>query len=187
MGLKDYFKGFFDVMEEIDTTGEIETAVKWIGEFYVYFDSLAAANPHRYHHVYEWHRVGNESARLFQLNFKQSGMGTIITYEFKESMVPNDNGVVFADKAEVMESGQIVEFYTELAVPIGEGEFRTGRFTFKPGGPQTTGAFGEAFMLFFSNKMLEGRSANLKIVPKSYTKMAGMADGRKVYDSIINK
>lgn len=186
MTLRQYFDGFFDVMGKIDTVGEIEAAERWVGEFYLYMDSLAASNPHRFHHVYEWYQVGNQMARLFELNVKPSGMGTVISYDFKESVTPNSNGQFFPNKASVMESGQMVTFTTERAVPI-DDEFRTGRFTFKPGGDQTTGAFGEAFITFFGGKVLVKSSPLKTITPTSYSKQGGIADGVRLYDSIVGE
>lgn len=189
MSVREYFRGFFDVMKNIETMGEIEVAERLMAEFYIYIDALATANPHRFHHVYEWYQVGDSAARLFELNVRPSGNGVTISYDFKQSVTPNSNGQFFPNKAAVMESGQTVEFTTEKAVPIGDNEFRTGRFTFKPGGDETTGSFGEAFMMFFGGKVIAGssRSTNIRITPVSYTYSRGKADGVRLYDSIVNK
>lgn len=187
MTIRQYFDGFFDVISKIDTVGEIETAERWIVEFYEYFDALAAANPHRFHHVYEWYQVGDAPARLFELNIVPSGFGTIISYEFKESVTPNANGQFFPRKAWVMESGEEVTFETDKPVPIGDEEFRVGRFTFKPGGDATTGAFETAFRMFFAEKKFTRTGGRVVIRPTTYNKMSGTADGVKLYDNLIGK
>lgn len=166
---------------------EMTVAAKMIAQFYTYFDSLAAANPHMYHHVYEWNSIGNPDARLYQLNATPSHKGVLITYEFLPSSMPNDNGYVFVDKAAVMESGEMASFETDSPVPIGDGEFRVGRFTFKPGGDATTGAFGQAFMLYFGGMTIDRINAYMTMRPSSVNYAGGRKDAKRIYDRIANQ
>lgn len=182
--LDDYFDGFFDAIEQGESKAEYSRAIKMIAEFGVYVDMLASANPHRLHHVYEWGQVGTESGRLFDLTAVPSGTGVVITYNFKQSTVPNENGVVFANKASVMESGETVSFETNRPVPIGDGKFRVGRFTFVPGGMDTNGAFMETFMLYFSTRAQEFSDASYTMPRSNSTRAAGTRDGKIIYDRI---
>lgn len=186
--LGDYFDGFFAAVKREEPLAEFKTAAQLIVEFGQYVDMLSAANPQRLHHVYEWGQVGSQEGRLFELSATPTAQGVIITYEFRDSMVPNDSGVVFAKKAEVMESGESVTTTPTRPVPMDGGEsFRVGSFTFVPGGPETSGAFRETFMLYFANRANLIRATNQTLRPSSVTRSGGYADGKRVYDSIIGK
>ena len=64
-----------------------EMIFKQINEdFGNYIDSLARSRPKSLHHVYEWGKAGNKSARLFDLNLgSQDGLSFKISYSFKPS------------------------------------------------------------------------------------------------------
>lgn len=186
--LDDYFDGFFATIKSEEPMAEFKAAAQIALEFGQYIDMLAAANPHRFHHVYEWGQVGEEEGRLFELSILPTPQGTTITYEFRKSIVPNANGVVFADKAQVMESGQTVTTTPTKPVPINDGEsFRVGTFTFVPGGGETSGAFRETFMLYFSTRTNLLVNSNKTIKPQALTYAGGKRDGMKVYDSIVGQ
>jgi len=80
-------------------------------DFGNYIDALARSKPKSLHHVYEWKKSGNKTARLFKLNkTEQVGLSFGVNYEFlpSKSMVPSSNGRrrhVFANKASIMEKG----------------------------------------------------------------------------------
>jgi hypothetical protein len=80
-------------------------------DFGEYMDAQARTKPKSLHHVYEWKKVGNKSARLFKLNMLPStGISFGINFEFSlsKSTVPSSQGNrrhVFASKASVMEAG----------------------------------------------------------------------------------
>lgn len=90
-------------------------------------DSYSAAFPKRMHHVYEWKQVGNPKARLFVLERLAVLNGNLtISSKFllsktpvpvpAELTIPGKRGKyvstrsIFAQKAEVMESGVAVSF-----------------------------------------------------------------------------
>lgn len=83
-------------------------------DFGEYIDAKARTSPKSLHHVYEWKKVGNPTARLFQLNvLPGEGISFRVASEFKlsTSMVPTGKGKhrhVFANKAFVMEQGNPV-------------------------------------------------------------------------------
>jgi len=60
-------------------------------DFGNYIDALARSKPKSLHHVYEWKRAGNKTARLFKLNkISEDGLSFRVNYEFlpSRSMVP---------------------------------------------------------------------------------------------------
>ena len=80
-----------------------------------YIDMQARSKPKYLHHVYEWNRVGDKTARLFKLNKTMSnGFDFNLSYEFKMSKtsVPKNSTkgkvYVFRNKAFIMESGNPV-------------------------------------------------------------------------------
>lgn len=183
--ISTFFDGFFDALKAEEPAAEFKTAAQLILEFGQYVDAMAAANPHRFHHVYEWNQVGQEDARLFELKAIPSGSSVVITYEFKKSLTPNDNGVVFADKATVMESGQSVTTSPRGPVPINDGEmFRVGPFTFTPGGNDTNNAFRDTFMLYFASRSNLSTRGNKKINKGTMSYSDGYRAGVSVYDRI---
>ena len=80
-------------------------------DFGNYIDAQARTKPKSLHHVYEWKKVGVESARLFKLKAKDSeGISFKIDFEFlnSKSSVPSKRGRrrhVFIKKASVMDAG----------------------------------------------------------------------------------
>ena len=53
-------------------------------DFGQYMDSLARTKPKSLHHVYEWNKVGNKTARLFELNIvSQEALSFKIDTKFK--------------------------------------------------------------------------------------------------------
>jgi hypothetical protein len=181
--LKRYFGGFWNGVKDGIQENTLATALRMTVEFGAYVDAMARIDHARLHHVYEWGMVGKESGRLFELKVipKPSG-GAIITYQFNESVVPNDNGVVFANKATVMESGESVTFETNKPVPIAEDTFRVGEFTFIPGGVDTNGAFLDTFVSYFSTRRMPiGR--NIVINASGTTSGAGYRDARRMFET----
>jgi hypothetical protein len=184
--LLGYFDAFFKGVEDTEHVAEFKTAAKIVFEFGEYVDMLARSSPNRLHHVYEWNLTGHREARLFDVQIIPKGDGCIITYQFLKSNTPNENGVIFEDKAQIMESGKTVSFETDQPVPLDDGEsFRVGPFTFIPGGPDVAGSFGETFRTYFMNAQNLIRFNNKEIPIASLTKSDGYRDGRKFYDRVI--
>jgi hypothetical protein len=182
--LEQYFDGFLDYFEHSDFSQEMKYAWQLIAQFGEFVHAYARSNPHILHHVYEWGMVGIPEGRLFELSAVPYGSGVAITYEFLESHVPNENGVVFSQKAEVMESGQQVSFETDKPVPIGDS-FRVGQFTFIPGGTSTNGAFRELFVNYFITKTQIVVGGGGRMHPTQMTRVGGESDARRIYDSLI--
>jgi hypothetical protein len=81
-------------------------------DFGEYIDAKARTSPRSLHHVYEWKKVGNKTARLFELSLlSQDGLSFKIGTSFKpsRSLVPLSGGTkrrhTFINKASVMEAG----------------------------------------------------------------------------------
>jgi hypothetical protein len=119
-------------MTQPDFLNEVSRAVFVIlGErFMLATDRFSATNPKRMHHIYEWNRVGNPSARLFVLNRLSMMNGSMtVNVTFKESrtpvpidpelLVPGKTGKivnrrnVFRDKAVIMEEGRSVSYQAQ--------------------------------------------------------------------------
>lgn len=74
-----------------------------------FIDSNARVDYQSLHHIYEWSRVGDSSARLFDINFTVSNLGLSFTSNFRQSQSVKDGSrVPFYNKASIMESGQAV-------------------------------------------------------------------------------
>jgi hypothetical protein len=149
-------------------------------DFGEYIDAQARVNPKSLHHVYEWNKVGNPSARLFKLNIlDSSGLSFKVNSSFKlsKSNVPNkfsNRRHVFANKASVMEAGmpliirpksaERLVFETNTGVvfmPKGASVTVT-----RPGGGKATGRFKIAYAQFFT-----GNLVNLSIKNSGFQKI----------------
>lgn len=164
-------------------------------DFGNYIDALARSKPKSLHHVYEWKRVGNKSARLFKLNkISESGLSFKIDYSLlpSKSMVPSTNSNrrhVFVNKASVMEEGnplvirpknaeRLVFEYNGEMVYIPKGQSVTVK---RPGGSAARNQFGLAHSRFFS-----GRLVNESIKKSGFQKIfnASMAKALSIPSNI---
>ena len=137
-------------------------------DFGEYIDAKARADKKSFHHVYEWNKVGNKSARLFKLNnISQQGLSLMINYSLldSKSFVPSPNSKrrhVFIKKASIMEEGKTVVIspkYSERLVfdingytvfmPKGQSVTVT-----KPGGVATKNSFLMAYKYFFTGNLV---------------------------------
>lgn len=155
---------------ELISTAFSISALKFVSKT----NMLARSAKKSFHHVYEWDSVGKESGRLFRIIKKQNTGGSAsIYYRFNNSKknspiasalkVPGPTGKVvtrsgiFKKKAEVMESGQSVNFITSRYIafsPKGGGLVfvppgRTINIK-SPGGSATTGSFEKHFKIWWT-------------------------------------
>ena len=119
-----------------------------------YVDAIARIDSYRYHHIYEFDKVGDKSSRLFKSTIKN---GTI-TYSLLPATQPNRNGAMFQQKAFIMESGTpiIIEptNSTLLAFEIdGEQIFARSTYVQNPGGPYVAGSFKAIFEEYFKSRL----------------------------------
>jgi hypothetical protein len=156
-------------------------------DFGNYIDALARSRPKSLHHVYEWKKTGNKTARLFKLNrLSTEGLSFRIDYDLlpSTSMVPSANGRrrhVFTNKASIMEAGKplvIRPKNSERLVFESDGETvfmpKGMPVTVKrPGGSAATNQFNLAHSRFFSGRLVNEsikRSGFQKIFNSSMTK-----------------
>lgn len=137
-------------------------------DFGEYIDAKARTSPKSYHHVYEWGRIGDESARLFKINkVSTDGLSLRINYNLldSKSFVPSSNSKrkhVFVKKASVMESGKTVVIspkYSERLVFDINGYtvfMPKGRSitVAKPGGVATKNSFLSSYKYFFTGQLV---------------------------------
>lgn len=165
-------------------------------DFGNYIDALARSKPKSLHHVYEWKKTGNKSARLFSMNkISEQGLSFRINYEFtpSTSMVPSSNGKrrhVFANKAEIMEKGnplvirpknseRLVFQIDEEIIFMPKGKSVTVK---RPGGPAARNQFTSAHSRFFSGRLINDsikRSGFQRIFNSSMTKALGVPSNIK--------
>lgn len=127
--------------------------------FNQYLDSKARQNPSAYHHVYEFDKTGNPSARLFNAVISNTSDGTaVINYSFTPAKEPNREGFPFPNKAEIMEEGQTVIVTPKKAQYL-RYELEDGRFVSSkksvinnPGGTQVKGSFESTFRGFIASQ-----------------------------------
>ena len=162
-----------------------------------YIDIKAKANPESLHHVYEWGRVGDPSARLFQIFAIPSKNNIRFAGEFLPSSGLSENSnEPFVDKANVMENriSIVVEPRSSdfLAFDIdGEQVFTVNSvFIENPGGDAVAGSFGKAvddfFEVYFTTTLLKQSGIYEQLgFPKEFTQFfgsgarAGRSAGRK--------
>lgn len=165
-------------------------------DFGNYIDALARSKPKSLHHVYEWKKTGNKTARLFRLNKTvQTGLSFGINYQFlpSKTMVPASNGKrrhMFINKASVMEKGEplvirpknserlVFEIDGET-VFMPKGASVTVR---RPGGSAARSQFTLAHSRFFSGNLVNDsikRSGFQRLFNSSITKALGVPSNIK--------
>lgn len=139
-----------------------------IEDFGNYIDAKARTNPKSLHHVYEWKKTGNKTARLFNLTMIDGeGISFKISSEFKQSksFVPNSESKrkhVFANKASVMEAGmpliirprhseRLVFESNGITVFMPKGASVTVK---RPGGAKARNQYSLAYSQFFSGNLV---------------------------------
>ena len=116
-----------------------------------YVDMQARQNGKAFHHVYEFNRTGERSARLFKGNIASTIDGAIISYTFSPAKYPNNQGHPFPNKAEVMEKGEPIVIQPKrgkyLKYRLEDGRFvtTTKSFVQSPGGTEVKGSFESTF------------------------------------------
>ena len=139
-------------------------------DFGQYIDAQARTKPKSLHHVYEWNKTGNPTARLFDLHLIDTGgLSFRIGRDFKlsKSAVPSKTPkqkrkYVFANKATVMEEGMPVVIRPRSAerlvfeldgatVFMPKGSSVTVK---RPGGRAATNQFALAYGRFFGGQLV---------------------------------
>jgi hypothetical protein len=171
----DDFTSSIEELTQPEVLDQISRAVFSItGErFMIDVDNYARMNKKAMHHVYEWGKVGDKTARLFVLersailegtliisaNFLQSRMPVPINPEL---LIPGKTGKfvskqsIFANKAEVMEAGTPVSFMAKkvIAMTGTDGVVFVAPGTkiniLHPGGLQTKNSFSKYLLEWYT-------------------------------------
>ena len=121
-----------------------------------FIDSKARASSESLHHVYEWGRAGDPSARLFDIKSDVTANNIKFFGNFLQSRSISDNSnEPFFDKARVMENkiSIVVEPKDSESLAFesdGETVFSIGTIVIdNPGGDAVAGSFGRAVEDFF--------------------------------------
>ena len=138
----------------------------------------AALNPTKYFHMYEWNNVGNNRKKLFQIKRQSISEGNLkINIMYKPSKtavpippeltVPGKKGKfakkksIFANKAEVMETGKPVSFTTKQYIVFLSQRDNKIHFVGpnkrvriqNPGGKLTKGAFDKFLTRWYAKEI----------------------------------
>ena len=135
-----------------------------------YVDAQARSHTSRLHHVYEWKRPGDPSARLWSLDMTPSaGYNMSLSYSFKQSRstVPNTRSLkkyVFKEKARIMEYRIPVVIKPKAASIRLAFEGSNGKLVVlpkgqsvrvkNPGGNNVYAGFGRTYERFFKGNMV---------------------------------
>lgn len=155
-------------------------------EFGEYLDAKARSKPKSLHHVYEWKKVGDPSARLFKLKALSSDE---LSFKIETTFLPSRSFVessgnrrhVFKQKAFIMEQGnpikvsprsaeRLVFEFNGMTVFMPKGASVTVK---RPGGPGVKNQFMLNHSLFFTGNLVSGaikRSGFQKIFNDSIRK-----------------
>jgi hypothetical protein len=104
--IMNYSTGFLEGVQRGKTQMYMSLAPK-IKELAAQFvDANSRMSPELLHHIYEWEKVGSPEARLFDLDYKISGIGITFTSSLKQSSsIKQGSNVPFYNKAKIMEEG----------------------------------------------------------------------------------
>lgn len=170
-----------------------------------YIDTKAKMSPESLHHIYEWGRVGDPGARLFEIDC-QATKNTISLFGkfLPSSSISENSEEPFIDKARIMENKIAIEVEPRssdvLAFDVAGQPVFTVKSIFiaNPGGDQVAGSFGrtvdEFFDVYFTTTFLQqsGIFDGIKN-PKEFetyfssvmsgsAKLSGLNAGRKYMD-----
>jgi hypothetical protein len=149
----------------------------------------AKANPKKFHHIYEWNKVGTQSGRLFFIYKEHSSGGLLIVKPgfiksrtivpvAPELSTPGKTGrsvaarYVFRDKATIMETGKPIIYRASKNLPIADnGQVRfiaagTVIKNYNPGGKEVKGSFEKFFHEWYATKveMVISKSGIIKAI-----------------------
>jgi hypothetical protein len=120
-----------------------------------FVDVNARMSPELLHHIYEWEKVGSPQARLFDIDYKITGIGITFTSSLKQSeSIKNGSNVPFYNKAKIMEEGIGVTIKPKKASALrfeidGQEVYTSREVTVDNPGGQTRGQFENVLNNFF--------------------------------------
>jgi hypothetical protein len=150
-----YSTGFIEGVHKGKSTLYISLAPKVAEMASQFIDVNARMSPELLHHVYEWQKVGSPEARLFDIDYKITGIGITFTSSLKQSQsIKNGSNVPFYDKARIMEEGVAVTIRPKKANALrfevdGQEVYTSRQVTVDNPGGQTKGQFENVLNNFF--------------------------------------
>ena len=159
-----YSEGFLNGVEQNQDWFNLQLGQIITQAFYKYVDSAARLNPDSLHHVYEWDKVGSDTARLFKIQAFTGRQSIRFVTEFTQSTsISPTSTEPFVEKASVMEAGSTVTIRPKdggvLAFEGDDGEmvFTPNEVTVEnPGGSEVQGSFADVARDFFINYLDRG-------------------------------
>lgn len=157
-----------------------KTLVKYFEEYYA---NLTRANKYLYQHVYEFDRGGDNKYKLFKAQIS-SNMGNVkIKYNFMNARVPNRNGYLFKNKAEIMESGKEVTIKPKNSSVLmfnidGQNIFSKSEIKVQNPGGDVSGNFEEQFNKYMKSNakqilLSSGFSKKINLLLKAESAIVG--------------
>jgi hypothetical protein len=151
----DYSTGFLDGVQigKKEFLNNLGPEITEIASQFI--DSNARVDYESLHHIYEWSRVGDSTARLFDIKFTVSNLGLSFTSNFRQSQsIKEGSRVPFANKASIMEAGTAVVISPVNAEALrfevgGEVIYSKKPIVVQNPGGNTEGQFANVWDMFF--------------------------------------
>jgi hypothetical protein len=153
--IMEYSTGFVQGIEKGKSALYMQLAPKIAELASQFIDVNAKMSPELLHHIYEWQKVGSPEARLFDIDYKITGIGITFISSLKQSKsIKDGSNVPFYDKARIMEEGVAVTIRPKKANALrfeidGQEVFTSGEVTVDNPGGQTKGQFENVLNNFF--------------------------------------
>ncbi len=153
--IMEYSAGFVQGIEKGKSALYMQLAPKIAELASQFIDVNAKMSPELLHHIYEWQKVGSPEARLFDIDYKITGIGITFISSLKQSKsIKDGSNVPFYDKARIMEEGVAVTIRPKKANALrfeidGQEVFTSGEVTVDNPGGQTKGQFENVLNNFF--------------------------------------
>jgi hypothetical protein len=153
--IMQYSTGFLEGVERGKSALYIGLAPKIAEMASQFIDVNARMSPELLHHVYEWEKVGSPEARLFDIDYKITGIGITFTSLLKQSSsIKNGSNVPFYNKAKIMEEGVAVTIRPKKASVLrfevdGQEVYTSREVRVDNPGGQTQGQFNNVINNFF--------------------------------------
>jgi hypothetical protein len=153
--IMQYSTGFLEGVERGKSALYIGLAPKIAEMASQFIDVNARMSPELLHHIYEWEKVGSPEARLFDIDYKITGVGITFTSSLKQSSsIKNGSNVPFYNKAKIMEEGVAVTIRPKKASVLrfevdGQEVYTSREVRVDNPGGQTKGQFNNVINNFF--------------------------------------
>lgn len=150
-----YSTGFLQGIEKGKSAFYLGLAPKIAEMASQFVDVNAKMSPELLHHIYEWEKAGSPEARLFDIDYKITGIGITFTSSLKQSSsIKNGSNVPFYNKAKIMEEGIGVTIKPKRANALrfevdGQEVYTSREVAVDNPGGQTQGQFSNVLNNFF--------------------------------------